>query len=262
MSESYVLDRHFVRFVVDACKRQGIEHRFFSDDWIAVLSRGAAERRIFGYNFDINLAAATAFASDKVAAYQLLAARDVPAIEHFLLRSRATEDIRRDNVALIRDDMPVVIKPLAGTSGHGVHFCQCKQEAFEHVESQTRSDWALSPYYEIISEKRLVLLDDEVLLGYEKQVDEHDGFVQFNLSKGAKPVVCTPSAKEEKIAKAAQQALGLRLAVVDLAMTKDGRLLVVEVNTGLMMEYFARQSEEYYDMAQGVYDKIIETMMQ
>lgn len=56
----------------------------------------------------------------------------------------------------------------------------------------------------------------------------------------------------ELIANAARMALGIRFASIDIVETDDG-LAVLEVNAGVMMEKFARQSPETWAIAKSIY---------
>lgn len=105
------------------------------------------------------------------------------------------------------------------------------------------------------------MLDGEVLVAYDKQPTQHDGLVMFNLSKGAKPHVIQPDETQKTIAQKAMKVLDLRMAAVDIIKISSGEIMVLEVNDGFMMEYFARTSPEYEQIAYDVYGKIIAAMM-
>lgn len=59
----------------------------------------------------------------------------------------------------------------------------------------------------------------------------------------------------------AVEALGLRLASVDV-VSVNGELMVLEINTGIMMEKFSQYSEKHTEIAQDFFKKILETSFQ
>lgn len=257
-SGEYILDRLLVRIVRSVCDEQNISFRSYSDDWILELTKGTVQKRICGYKFPLNDSAAAMIAQDKVAAYQVLMAGSVAAVEHILIRTKATHAQwpQRELTG------GFVLKPLMGTSGHGVHAFDAINEAKLVVQNSSIEAWALSPRINIVRETRYVMLDGNVLLAYDKQPAQQEGLVMFNLSKGARPQVIRPDEAQLTIARNAMRVLGLRVAAVDIVETAAGETMVLEVNDGFMMEHFARTSPEYEKVAYDVYRKIIATMME
>lgn len=257
----YITERLFPSFVENACVKLSIGYQGFSDGWVHRLTKGDAQKWIIGYSFDINSTAASGLARDKVATSQALTAASVPAAKHYLARSRAVQAVLHTNLREITYDQPVVIKPLEGASGHGVHLFASKTEASVHLAAQPHTDWAMSPWYDIVSETRLVLLDDDLLCAYQKQKPTtRDGLILFNLGTGATAVETTPSDAAIKLAQRARRACGLRLCAVDIVQLRGGEELVLEVNEGIMMEHYARQSEAYREKASGLYAAVVERM--
>lgn len=252
----FILDRWLPDIVQALADERGIITRRFSDDWVLQLQKGSAVRRIIGYKFDLNTAAAAAIAQDKVATYQLLASADIPAVEHELVRTKAAD------VSQWHHRWPqFVTKPLTGTSGHGVRLFDDYQAARAWMSATGIEAWAVSPFIAITREVRLVLLDGQVLLCYDKIPVTHAGLPMFNLGKGATPQVVTPSRAMIDLAQSARRALGLRLCAVDVVLVADG-MQVLEVNEGLMMEHFMRYSRQNKQIGQAVYATIIDAMMQ
>ena len=252
----YITDRYVPQMVRTVCRELGIECHAYSDDWVIELSRGNDTWRIVGYTFDINSAGAAAVANDKVAAHQLMAAHGVDTVEHCLYRvgaSAATD---------IPSWQKIVVKPLTGTGGHGVRVFANKQAACDYMKQSGIDGWAISPYVAIVREVRIILLDRELLLSYEKIPVNHqnDELTLFNLGKGAVPVPFAPDSPLLLRSQEAQLAVGLRLAAVDCVMLASGEWRVLEVNAGIMMEQYARASSEFSQQAIGVYRRIIEVM--
>ncbi len=251
----YIVDRLLPGMVRQACSELGFSVETFSDDWVIEIKNGKRIRRIIGYIFDINSAAASALAADKVAAYQILTANGIAAVPHQLLRTKVGQ------VGNVAGQDKVVVKPLTGTSGHGVRLLA--PDAIMHYVSQSGIEaWAISPYVAIKKEIRLVVLDGALLLAYEKiPVTSDTELVMFNLGKGAVPRDYTPDDELVQLAAGAQAALGLRLAAVDCVELASGERLVLEINSGFMMEHYVRTSPEHEQCAYELYQQIVEVMM-
>ena len=178
----YILNRWMVPILFQICEEKDIVVRSFSDNWIFELEKEETVRKIFGYKFDINNSASSEIAGDKVATYQLLKAHNISAVEHRLIRTKAS----------LAPDWPdnfnkkVVIKPLDGTSGHGIRLFSTIAQSQAHIEQKNMiAAWAASPYEEIESERRYIILDQQVLCRYKKEPIQKNGLKMFNLGLGA-----------------------------------------------------------------------------
>ena len=240
----------------DIAMQRGIAFRGYSENWLIELEQNTKVARILGYKFDLNSSVAGEIAQDKVAAYQVLDANAVEAIPHYLIRTKAGEAQWRT----LDWAEGMVIKPLMGTSGHGVKLLFDANQAEAAMVDSGIEAWAASPYYEVIREIRVIILDGVVLLAYKKQPVEHDGLKMFNLGRGARAVEHTLTDEQRDLAQKAQKALGLRLCAVDIIQTNDGILRVLEVNDGIMMENYARQSQQNKLRTQKVYAAIVEKL--
>lgn len=237
----------------EICEERGISFTSFSGDWLLHLEKDGKIARVLGYKFNLNDSVASSIAQDKVASYELLKYYSVPAIPHYLIRTKANEaDWRQLSWG---DGM--VVKPLVGTSGHGVAKFSDSEDAEAWMERWGIEAWAVSPFVEIKREVRLVLLDNELLLAYEKQPVEIRGLKFFNLGKGAATVNYQAESLEIELAQKAKEALGLRLCAVDIVELTNGSWRVLEVNDGIMMENYARHSLKNKHVSATIYRKII-----
>ena len=105
------------------------------------------------------------------------------------------------------------------------------------------------------------MLDGRVIAAYQKQPVVHDGLPMFNLGLGAIGVEVVPLDEVKSLAVNAMNALGLRLAAVDIVVLADGTYKVLEVNDGIMMENYMRQSQTNKKHAETIYGMIIDAMM-
>lgn len=156
----------------------------------------------------------------------------------------------------------VVIKPLSGTGGRGVQRYLTVAEGTDYIKNSTEPAWAISPYIDIVSETRLIVLDGVVQLAYEKQQPQVvNGLKFYNLSHGATAVMLSEIPDNlQRLALRTCEALCLRLAAVDIVETVGGEHLVLEVNDGFSMEYYALQSPENKTRADALYDAVVSAM--
>ena len=83
---------------------------------------------------------------------------------------------------------------------------------------------------------------------------------KHNLGKGAEPVILNDEKERAiltKIAVSAVSVVGINFASVDIIKTSKGDYLILEINSGIMMEQFAKHSEEYYQIAKKIYKKAL-----
>ena len=102
-----------------ARRSQGFDFQAFSDEWVLRLARGETTKWVVGYKFDVNGSAAGELAQDKVATYAAMHAAGIGAVEHYLVRSLPRELIHVEELHQLLNGMPVVAKPLEGTSVGG-----------------------------------------------------------------------------------------------------------------------------------------------
>ncbi len=252
-----ITTRYLDALIPEIATELGITCHSFSNNWVHQLARDDARAEIFGYKFGVNGAAAAAIASDKVATSDLLNHADIPAIKHVLIHNYRGNIESYGSIA-----GQVVVKPLSGSGGWGVQRFGSQTEAERAIAESGRFAWAISPYYEIVREIRIIMLDKEILLAYEKTHPVlRDGLRMFNLGAGAEPLDIKPHESLGDMVKAAMKALNLRLASVDVVELHDGKYCIMEVNDGIMMEHYMRQSENHYLRGKAIYTKIMSTLM-
>ncbi|MEM6784458.1 MAG: RimK-like protein [Bacteroidota bacterium] len=261
------------RFLVTALReeaaRRGIACTTYSANWIVRLSRGDQRATVMGYHFPLNSAPATMLAGDKAAASEAMAEASVPCVEHrlFLRPALAGYVGSVGNWAAMlayaqEHGEHLVVKPNEGTGGQQVlrtgsvlELETAVHELFAHHRAL-----ALSPFHAIDREVRLVMLDGTCWLAYEKVRTAIDTEWRHNLGLGATPQVLDPPPDAlVEHACAAMQALGLRFASVDLVEV-SGTWRVLEVNAGVMMEAFARQSKANAARASAIYGAALDAV--
>lgn len=249
----FIADRLLPRVVRDICEARGIRMTAFSGDWLIELEKDQQTARILGYKFSINNSVSAGIVQDKVAAYELLNYHDVSAVEHRLIRTKAGDTDWRGWAW--NDGM--VIKPLTGTSGHGVGVVHSANEATNWMSMRGIEAWAVSPLLDIRREIRVIMLDGQVLVAYEKRPVMIGDLRMFNLGKGASPQDIELPNEVALLAKRALYTISLRLAAVDIVELPGGEYKVLEINDGLMMEHYARFSPENMAKTKELYEMVV-----
>lgn len=314
-------ETNFVKIIKEICKEEGIEWTSFSGDWIFRLQKDGAYRYIIGYQFGLNPCSVHALCCDKGAASEVMTSLGVPNVPHYYFMSpdeqhyigkygnwKAMEELLETYGAL-------VLKPNEGTGGNLV-FCVRNQYELEQAAFRIFKSYpalAVSPFYEIEQEYRVILLNGEKKLVYSKRrpyvvgdgessvgmllqkqsaglsgkmtdiacdagrkarMEELSAAVQntvpkkgdvfylswkHNLGKGACAVLEEPDADMEQIRgilSVLSEQMGLKFASVDLIRCTEG-IKVLEINSGVMMEYFSGQDENTYRIAKEIYREAV-----
>jgi len=87
---------------------------------------------------------------------------------------------------------------------------------------------------------------------------------KHNLGKGAKPYIVTDSKLLDKLTEIAINAakvININFTSVDI-VEYNKKLFVMEINSGVMMEFFAKESIENYNIAKDIYKKAIIKMLE
>lgn len=93
--------------------------------------------------------------------------------------------------------------------------------------------------------------DQEVIIGWK-----------HNLGEGSAPQMVEQGPLHDQLVSLAQdvqRAVNIRFASVDVVQSK-GELLLLEINSGVMMEYFVRHFEQGRGMAKAIYSKAVSKM--
>jgi len=249
---------HFVAQITNAAAALGAEATWLSGDYIAALRRGQRTAMIVGYHFPLSNAAACALADDKSATAEVLGSLGVSHVPHTLIRFDG-DDTLAEEISRVADlfGFPLVIKPHRGTGGQGVTRAD-SPEAMVAALTCLRVRYealAASPWVDIASEYRVIVLDDHAELIFEKVRAVPDGEWRNNLKYGSVPVIQAGNrlcGALSDLARQAAGALGLRFASVDIVASRAG-LAVLEANSGVCLERFSAFSPGHFDRAGAVY---------
>lgn len=289
------------RMVKEICTSKGIECTLVSKNWIMILKKKDKVRYIAGYKFDVNGHGVGQVCDDKYAFYDVLQHFHLPVAEHYIIFPKYKEE--EILAYAKKYDYQVIVKSNTGTCGNDMYRVTNVYDLMEKIKLllSKHSSISLSPYYAIRNEYRSIILDNRVELFYQKkrpivigdgkrtiqellyafhpyyfqkiqnptwnrilrdkEVYEYNW--QFNLSKGAIPVLVENQVFQNKIETLALQVakiLNLRFASIDIIELETGEFLILEANSGVMMENFMKLVENGEKIAYSIYEKAITSM--
>ncbi len=246
------------------CQEENIDFVLLSDDWLIKLTQNHQNRYIFGYKFGINDQTAGQIADDKYATYDALRHVNIPIIEHAVCYDKTNKKPyakNRNTASYVAEYLHahadhIVLKPSAGTCGQGVQQITRELEipyALEKIFHQSFSA-VMCPFYHILAEYRIVILDNLPRLIYKKTPTANQW--KFNLKTGALAEDVQDEDLKQKITQiaiAAAQTLNLRFCSVDIIETTAHDFLIMEVNSGVMIRRFLKQHPEKYPLVKQIY---------
>ena len=298
--------RSFPAMLADIARERADRVDTLGGGWILRFTRNTAHRHAWGFNLELNSAPAHLLASDKAGTAQILALAAIPHVPHeVFLHPRMGPYAARDGFwrpALQRFEEwggDVVVKDNNGTGGVGVYRAttpRALEAAFLRLFQRVHAV-CLSPFVEIASELRFILLDGVCQLAFEKvrpvvtgdgtrplhalaaAADLHfDPEVaadaeeilpagatrllswRHNLGQGARAREIDPHSHPAlTIARSAAAAINLRFGSVDIVCTARGDH-VLEINAGVMMESVARQLPDGPARARAIYARAYDAM--
>ena len=241
------------RFFLDTLLGWAADNRFaarrLSGDWVVILTRGDIVLPVISYDIGLNPSSVHRIVNDKVATYEVLKTAGVAALDHRIVleadlaRSRGEPD-ELARVTALWEAMggDVVLKPLDQSQGLDVTRARTGPElakAYIHL-SVRYPRFCISPFVKIVREDRFYFLNDRLLLSYGKRPGP-EGL--GNLAQGGEVLFHdgTETAARD-LAAGARAALGLRYGCVDVATLEDGTHLVIEANSGVMLDEITRKA--------------------
>ena len=302
-------DRQIVKIIREICEENNISFKLYCYDWVMQLEINNKSVYIFGYQFQNNSAPAHLICEDKSALSEILEQHNIRAVKHHFFMCPSgrhhigTHDCWTELIGLLDKYGSVVCKRNDGTGGNEVYKAETRHELEIAIDAlfKTNRSVAVSPYYDIETEYRVIILDGGAELVYSKErmfvegtgVDDMQQLIikkygtsvnllavdkkldyniilekgekynltwKHNLAKGAEPIILHDEKERERltdIALSAAAVTGINFASVDIIKTVRGEYLILEINSGIMMEQFAKHSEENYITAKKIYKKAL-----
>ncbi len=168
---------NFVRIIKEICKEEEIACVSYSSDWAFQLEKDGKKRFILGYQFGLNQAVSQQISADKAVASEVMTQNGVANVEHscfmapHMFRFTGENGNWKQMTAMLEKYGDIVCKDNEGTGGYLVFHVKTQhelEEAAQQIFAQADS-MAIAPYYEIEKEYRVILLDGEIQVAFEKQ---------------------------------------------------------------------------------------------
>lgn len=289
------------KIIKEICDENEINFKLVSKDWVIILEKDNKYRYIIGYKFPLNNQSSGKICDDKYALYEVIKEFKIPVVEHNIVYNDYNIKELDEYCKQFKYDM--VIKNNCGTCGNDMYHVNSFDEIISKMNLlfARNKSVSISPYYEIKTEYRIIVLNDNVELVYGKkkpvvvgngkntiyellcsfnqnyfknikddslnrvlkggEIFEYNW--QFNLSKGAMPFLLENTLLEDKLRVMAieiAQFLGIKFASIDIIELIDGTLLLLEVNSGVMMDNFSKNIDNGKNIVKSIYTKVINEM--
>lgn len=250
--------RTTLKIIYEVCNELGILCESFCDDWVLRLTKDNVKKYVYGYDVGLNTDSQSKILKDKAALSELMIDEGISCVEHILFPMPITlsylnkdyeyyEKILYDLI----DDY-VVIKPNQGSSGIDVYKTNSILDAKKILNKiYSYGNACISKYYEVETEYRVIVFNGNIRICYEKCTDNWI----HNLSNGAIPKNVMYDDEIKKIVKKIYKIIGAPIMAIDIIYA-DGKMLILEINGGLMVDRFAVNYENYV-MAKELYKDCI-----
>ena len=255
------------KILKEICDELGIKFTLVSKNWVMVLEKDEKIKYVVGFKFPLNDQACGKVCDDKYALYEVMKHFEIPVTEHFIIHKNYDKNRIIDICSKYNNDM--VIKSNLGTCGSEVFHRNNIEDIFNVIDDLLVENISVSlcPYYEIKTEYRSIVFNDnielvygkirpivkgngkstiyELLLEFNKAYFEkiecsnelnrvlldneiYEYNWQFNLSKGSMPFLLEDKIKEEKIKQMAKN-------ISNIIGTKFASIDIVELENNELL---------------------------
>ncbi len=291
---------NFLSIIKEICEELNIKFKTISKNWISILEKDNNIRYIIGYKFDINGNGISRIMDDKYAFYELVKLYNFPVIEHNIIFKDYDKSKIKNLFYKYNQNVVVKINTgTCGTDVFNINLLDDLYKTIDDLFKNNYS-LSLCPYINIKNEYRVIILKDKVLLiyGKEKPVVYGDGKSsiedllikfnptffkkrknlsknilkinakyeydwKFNLSRGAMPFLNIDNKLAKKLeynALIIAKKLNLEFCSLDFIVDDKDNLLLMEANSGVMMDNFMKIVPNGKIIAKNIYKKAIVEM--
>ncbi len=292
---------NFNDIIENICHELNIKLSYTSDKWVKVLEKDNKVRYIQGYKFDLNHHGIGSIIDDKGLFYDICKIKDIPIINHYVIFKDYDKDQilnyfhQNNDILIVKGNIGT-----CGNEVYKVESKDELFNIIDDLLLSQYSI-SLCPYYEIKNEYRTIYLNKElrIIYGKEKPFVIGDGIsnikelaikyndyyldhmidsnyipknnekvilnYQFNLSRGAKMFLDIDDELKKRIISLSQDVikkLDLSFVSVDIIHTVDNKLLIMEANSGIMMDNFIRFNYDKQSDVYNLYCDAIKTMFE
>ncbi|WP_158735863.1 RimK family alpha-L-glutamate ligase [Alteribacillus sp. YIM 98480] len=255
-------NRPYLSMIQQSVAHDGITFEEITPDYLYKVKKGEKTFLMNDLEMGLNTSSSAKLAASKSGTYDVLAFRDIKAIEHvFLLnkhsRFQTSDPFQQAEDLFFKFNENVVIKPDNGAQGNNVFKIDNLEKLKETLDYlfSLHVSVAISPFYASTFEYRVITLYGTPKLFLKK---ERTNSWKHNLINGA---LSKHMEKERmpflgEIAGRTSHALELNYCSVDILDTSHG-LFVLEVNDQVMLENYLRDNPEEKESISGIYREAI-----
>lgn len=257
--------RNFVKILKEICKENHFPIKSYGVDWVFEIKK--PNNKLFyivGYEFPDN-SSSKKICDDKSSLSEILTTHRICNIPHIYFMNPSdnfyigeTNWKKRLLATFDQFQHNIVMKPNSGTSGDNVFHITNKDILLKKANLLFKQNRhiAICPFLNITNEFRVIVYKNKPQLIFDKQ---RTNSWKHNLAHGSIPVNVNNKnliSKISKLAISATSLLNIKFASVDIAMVKD-ELMILEINSGVMLEKFSCFSKQNYEKAKSIYKKVI-----
>lgn len=285
--------------ILEICNEENIKFESYCNNYCFKLCKNNKITYIYDNIFENNNSALYKILKDKSAVFEILNNNKIPCIEHFYFHSSEKEKFKANSPILLKNYKKLVLKQNEGMSGNYVFLIDNEEALTKKSELifNKFNSLAVSPFYDIKHEFRVVVLNDNVELVFDKirpfvvgdgktnieelaknkykyfKIDKNidPKFTpkngekitlswRHNLNFGSVPEIVTDKkilSKLQKLSEKISKLLKIKFASIDIIETSNGELKVLEINGSVTMGKFASFSDKNYKIAKQIYKKAI-----
>ena len=193
----------------------------------------------------------------------MLSNSNVNTVPHYLLSSVMEREVHENSLnEHFKNYSELVLKPTRGSRGEGIARVSNSKDSLNHINNNFYVSWAASPFINIQREIRLVILEQSILIAYEKYDPVIiNGLKMYNLNLGAKAKKISLNDVDNshiELAKNAMKTIGLKLGAVDIIVNEQDDASVLEINSAFSLEHFALSTPEDRLTVLNFYEDVIE----
>lgn len=164
--------RYTESIILEICKDNDIKFESFCDGYCYRLSKNNKFTLIYDNIFEENNSVTYKILKDKAAVYEILSKDKIPAVEHFYFNPQNNELDEFYTIAntLLKKYKKLVLKYNEGMSGNCVFLVDNEKDLKEksNLILDRYSAITISPFYEIKHEYRVIFLNNEIKLIFDK----------------------------------------------------------------------------------------------
>ena len=156
------------KILKEICDELNIKFSLVSKNWVIVMEKEDKVKYVVGFKFPLNDQACSRVCDDKYALYEVMKHFEIPVTEHFIIH----KNYKKENIINVcnKYNNDVVIKANLGTCGNDVYHKTDIDSIFEVIDELLIDNYSISlcPYYDIKTEYRSIILNDNVEVVYGK----------------------------------------------------------------------------------------------